>query len=75
VVERGKPAPDIYLEAARRVNIPVEHCLVFEDVCAGIKAGKAAGMKVCAVADSFSEDQIEEKKALADYYIEDYCEL
>ena len=75
VVERGKPAPDIYLEAARRVNISAEHCLVFEDVCAGIKAGKAAGMKVCAVADPFSEDRKEEKKSLADYYIEDYFEI
>ena len=71
----GKPAPDIYLEAARRVGVTAEQCLVFEDVCAGIKAGKAAGMKVCAVADPFSADQKEEKKALADYYIEDYCEL
>ena len=75
IVEKGKPEPDIYLEASRRVGVPVEQCLVFEDVCAGIKAGKAAGMKVCAVTDPFSADQIEEKKALADYYIEDYCEL
>lgn len=74
-VERGKPAPDIYLEAARRVGVSVEQCLVFEDVCAGIKAGKAAGMKVCAVSDLFSEQQLEEKKALADYYIEDYFDL
>lgn len=75
VVEKGKPAPDIYLEAARRVGVTAEQCLVFEDVCAGIRAGKAAGMKVCAVADTFSDDQIEQKKALADYYIEDYCVL
>lgn len=71
-VSKGKPAPDIYLEAARRVGVAPENCLVFEDVCAGITAGKAAGMKVCAVADPFSEEQWEAKKALADYSIENY---
>ena len=35
-------------------------------------AGKSAGMKVCAVEDAYSVDQREDKKALADYYIEDY---
>ena len=74
-VPKGKPAPDIYLEAARRVGAVPEECLVFEDVCAGICAGKSAGMKVCAVADPFSEEQWEEKKAMADYDIEDYLEL
>lgn len=74
-MEKGKPAPDIYLEAARRVGAVPEECLVFEDVCAGICAGKSAGMKVCAVADPFSEEQWEEKKAMADYDIEDYLEL
>ena len=74
-VKNGKPAPDIYLEAAHRVSVSPENCLVFEDVCAGITAGKAAGMKVCAVADPFSEEQWEEKKTLADYYIEDFSEL
>lgn len=35
-VKNGKPAPDIYLEAARRVGVAPENCLVFEDVCAGV---------------------------------------
>lgn len=68
-VGRGKPAPDIYLAVAGQLGIPPRACLVFEDIIPGILAGKAAGMKVCAVEDAYSLDQAEEKKALADYYI------
>lgn len=69
---KGKPAPDIYLAAAKGLNVNPEKCLVFEDIIPGIMAGKSAGMKVCAVEDAYSVDQREDKKALADYYIEDY---
>ena len=50
-------------------------CLVFEDIPAGILAGKRAGMTVCAVEDEFSLDLTKEKQSLADYYIKDYDEL
>ncbi len=70
----GKPAPDIYLKAAADLSVEPSTCIVFEDLVVGIKAGKAAGMVVCAVRDSYSEYQLEEKKALADYFIEDYNE-
>lgn len=71
-VPAGKPAPDIYLEVARRLGVKPEDCLVFEDVPAGILAGKRAGMTVAAVEDDFSKEMREEKKELADYFIEDY---
>lgn len=74
-VGAGKPAPDVYLEAARRVGVEPKDCLVFEDIVPGLMAGKNAGMKLCAVEDAFSADQREEKKAMADYYIENYLEL
>ncbi len=74
-VGAGKPAPDIYLEAARRVGVAPEHCLVFEDIVPGLTAGKRAGMKLCAVEDAYSADQREAKKEMADYYIENYLEL
>lgn len=50
-VEEGKPAPDIFLVAARRLKAQPEHCLVFEDAPAGVQAARAAGMKVIAVPD------------------------
>ena len=72
---KGKPAPDIYLAVAGELNVMPERCLVFEDIIHGIMAGKAAGMKVCAVYDEASVMQDEEKRELADYYIHDYREL
>lgn len=74
-VAKGKPSPDVYLEAARQCKVAPEDCLVFEDIVPGIQAGKAANMKVCAVEDAYSSHQRQEKRALADYYIEDYSEV
>jgi beta-phosphoglucomutase-like phosphatase (HAD superfamily) len=48
-VARGKPAPDVYLEAARRLRVAPERCLVIEDSRNGVLAGRAAGMRVVLV--------------------------
>lgn len=48
-VANGKPAPDVYLEAARRLKIKPGACLVVEDSRNGVRAGKAAGMTVVLV--------------------------
>jgi HAD superfamily hydrolase (TIGR01509 family) len=48
-VERGKPAPDVYLEAARRLGVPPERCAAIEDSGNGIRAARAAGMRVVAL--------------------------
>ena len=74
-VAAGKPSPDIYLKVAERLQVCPEECLVFEDVPAGILAGKRAGMPVIAVQDNFSDSMTEEKKELADMYINDYNEM
>lgn len=74
-VKKGKPAPDIYLSVADKLGVEPQECLVFEDITAGIMAGKNAGMRVCAVEDAYSMHQTVEKKALADYYIKDYYEI
>jgi HAD superfamily hydrolase (TIGR01509 family) len=74
-VPAGKPAPDIYLKVAKELSVDPAHCLVFEDVPAGILAGKRAGMTVCAVDDEFSRDMEEEKRHLADYFINDYHQI
>jgi HAD superfamily hydrolase (TIGR01509 family) len=48
-VERGKPAPDVYLEAARRLGVDPKRCAAVEDSHAGIRSAKAAGMRVVAI--------------------------
>ncbi len=45
-VQHGKPAPDIFLEAARRLGIAPGACLAFEDANLGVQAAQAAGMEV-----------------------------
>lgn len=74
-VPASKPAPDVYLKTAQKLGVEPGECLVFEDVPMGILAGKRAGMKVCAIEDAFSKKQEEEKRKLADWYIQDYYEL
>ena len=71
----GKPNPEVYLEAAKRLGVSPGRCLVFEDIPFGIIAGKRAGMTVCAVEDEYSVKDREEKIRLADFYIESYEEL
>ncbi len=48
-VAHGKPAPDVYLETARRLGTPPAHCAAVEDSANGIRSGVAAGMRVVAV--------------------------
>jgi HAD superfamily hydrolase (TIGR01509 family) len=48
-VERGKPAPDVYLEAARRLEAEPSRCVAIEDSENGIRAAHAAGMRVLAL--------------------------
>jgi HAD superfamily hydrolase (TIGR01509 family) len=48
-VTRGKPAPDVYLEAARRISVEPAGCAVVEDSANGIRAAAAAGMSVIAI--------------------------
>lgn len=71
----GKPAPDVYLQVAQKLDVLPGRCLAFEDIPAGIMAGKNAGMKTCAVEDRFSHEFLDKKRELADYYIQDYDEI
>jgi HAD superfamily hydrolase (TIGR01509 family) len=48
-VARGKPAPDVYLEASKRLGFPPVRCAAIEDSHNGIRAAKAAGMRVVAI--------------------------
>ena len=67
----SKPAPDIYLAAAARLDLPPQECVVIEDSTYGIQAAKRAGMRVIARKDDrFGFDQ-----SLADAFFHDYLEL
>jgi HAD superfamily hydrolase (TIGR01509 family) len=73
-VERGKPAPDIYLCAAQKLGIPADACLVVEDALPGVAAAKAASMTVAAIPDTrFVDPRDYEKRA--DYVLNSLKEL
>jgi sugar-phosphatase len=57
-IERGKPDPEGYLHAAVRLGLTSADCIVIEDAPAGIEAGRAAGMRVIAIASTFSPEQL-----------------
>lgn len=57
-VARKKPAPDIFLEAARRLDLQPGTCLVIEDAISGIAAARAAGMRCLGVTSSFSAEEL-----------------
>jgi HAD superfamily hydrolase (TIGR01509 family) len=56
-VERGKPAPDVYLYAAEQLGVAPAHCLAIEDSPAGARAAVAAGMTCYVVPDAHSQPE------------------
>jgi beta-phosphoglucomutase family hydrolase len=56
-VSHGKPAPDIFLEAAQRLTVPPEECVVIEDSQNGVEAAVQAGMYCIAVPNRFTAAQ------------------
>ena len=73
-VEHGKPAPDVYLEAARRLGVDPTSCAAVEDSANGIRSARAAGMRVLAIPNPHyppSEDVL----ALADVVLHSLDEL
>jgi HAD superfamily hydrolase (TIGR01509 family) len=73
-VERGKPAPDVYLEAARRLGVAPQRCAAIEDSQNGIRSAKAAGMRVIAIPNRRFPPG-EEALAYADVVLDSIAEL
>ena len=73
-VPRGKPAPDVYLEASRRLGVDPVHCAAVEDSHAGIRSAKAAGMRVIAIPNATYPPD-EEALAQADVVLRSLAEL
>ena len=74
-VPHGKDFPDVYLEAAKRLKLSPEECLVYEDIYKGICAAKSAEFKVVAMREEASIDDQEKIRQASDYYIKDFVEL
>jgi HAD superfamily hydrolase (TIGR01509 family) len=73
-VARGKPSPDVYLEAARRLEVGPERCAAVEDSHSGIRSARAAGMRVVVIPNpSFPPDDA--ALADADVVLESLAEL
>jgi sugar-phosphatase len=63
-IEAGKPAPDGYILAARRLGIDPRDCVVIEDSPVGLEAGKAASMRVIAVASTHAAEALQQADAV-----------
>lgn len=74
-VENGKPAPDTFVRAAEKLNVPAVSCVVIEDAVPGVRAGKSSGMKVLAVTTTTDKEKLQ--AAGADLVVDklsDVCE-
>jgi beta-phosphoglucomutase len=70
-VKNGKPAPDTFEMAAKKLKLSNSRCIVVEDAVAGVEAGKAAGMKVIAVTTTRRREELK----IADIVVESIQEL
>lgn len=57
-IENKKPAPDIFILAAKKIGLTADQCLVIEDAVTGVTAGKAAGSKTLGITSSFSPNDL-----------------
>ena len=70
-VAAGKPAPDAFLLAARRLHVSPSDCVVFEDTPAGIQAAKAGGMKAIGIASTHTKEALK----LADVVVQHLADI
>lgn len=69
---RNKKYPDIYMLVSKRLSIPPQECIVFEDILPGIISAKQAGMFVYGVYDSYSAHHEEQIRKIANGYLYNY---
>ncbi len=66
-IEHKKPAPDIFIEAAKRLGLDPAECIVFEDALNGVQAAKAAGSTCVGITSSFTSQELNEAGADASF--------
>jgi beta-phosphoglucomutase family hydrolase len=69
-IQRGKPAPDIFLKAAALLEVPPGNCRVIEDSKPGIAAARAAGMEVIAITNTHPAEELREATRVVETYRE-----
>lgn len=62
LVQRGKPAPDIFLRAAELLDMAPARCVVVEDAPSGIRAAHAAGMRVVGITSNHTEHELRQEE-------------
>lgn len=72
VCEGGKSTPAVYEEAARQLGVPLNECLIFEDVAKAARSAKKGGATVVGVRDDHEQQNREELIEAADYFIEGF---
>ena len=60
-ITRSKPDPEVYLLAAKKLDVRPDHCVVFEDAFVGMQAARSAGAKVVALASTFPRETIRQR--------------
>ncbi len=75
MVNKGKPAPDVYLHTARKMCVAPDDCVVFEDTFQGVEGAKNAGMAVVGVRDRDNLGRRADIEAVADGFIESWGHL
>ena len=66
MIAHGKPDPEVYLLAAKLLELDPSECVVIEDAPVGIEAARRAGMAAVALATTFTRDQIPDYDILVD---------
>ena len=74
-VGRPKSEPDIYLEAARRMGVAPQDCIVFEDIAPGLRAARGAGFVTCALRSGDPTQLLDDVRDAAALYLRDWEEI
>jgi len=71
---KGKPSPEIYLNAAKKIGVDINKCIVFEDTRSGVKSGYSAGAKVIGMTAGRPAEEIM-KFEKVEFVIDDFSEI
>lgn len=74
-VQNIKPHPEVYLKAIQHFGLTADECLIIEDSLIGIEAANQAGIEVVAIYDQYSQHELAQIQAKADYFVQDFATL